>query len=262
MLAYLSHLLLSKHIKHITKKVRSSAIRNEFQAVPWINEFERGPTQTDPYKEQNTSLTRASQNSTKGSQELYAVTLEVAGQQGAGMHSLVSFQRLTAKLSDSVKILEPVMVNTEYYGISSHKSSIHFHDLFDLNYFNDVSKSKGLPPFMLRKEFFATAPKLVTYVMVKQTMSSHTHQKIRILWSSLDDEPCYRDYKLLKVNKLLVDMEFCVIKVVELPSVKYYLTQSPDEIRNTIIDISAQEQGVTVIFNEWRHYWLQGELDF
>lgn len=241
-------------------------VQNEFQSDLLVIEFESNKEGFPEARErQDFSQPITLQNTIKNNYCLYAIVLRVSGQQGAGMHSLVSFQNLTSQLANTVKVLEPIMVNTEYLGIdSTQKSSIHFHDLFDIEYFNEVSVSSDLPPITLRKEFFKSAPKVAIYVIASQAIrvASSSQQTVRIVWSATSNsEPCYnKDYKL---KQMLDKIEVYVKKVVEVTYVGRI--RSIEMLKMAIFGTSESNvlaESKTIIFNEWRHYWYHVHVSF
>ena len=69
------------------------------------------------------------------------VTLAVDGQQGAGIHAIVSLRHVTSSHNFSVKILEPILIGTCYAAFdnmtqtSFTDTSVQFSDLFDIEHY-------------------------------------------------------------------------------------------------------------------------------
>lgn len=205
-------------------------------------------------------------NSSVNSHSLYAIVLHVAGQQGAGMHSLVSFQCLTRYLSNSVKILEPVMVKTEYCGFDStfphRKGSVLFSDLFDLKHFNCASELMERPPIVPRNQFLASAPKNVVLVKVNGVTKKRSTLQIKVFWSADSkasnprNQKCYQESN--QVISPLSRAGFCVIKVIDM---LFDGQISPGKLQKFISE-DKSIQNVTIVFSEWRHYWYKSDVDF
>lgn len=221
---------------------------------------------TTVLKGQRTPLSHEQRESSVNSDSLYAIVLHVGGQQGAGMHSLVSFQCLTHFLSNSVKILEPVMVKTEYCGfdstVSYRKGSVPFSDLFDLKHFNRISELMERPPIVPRNKFLASAPKNVVLVKVNGVSAKRSTLQIKVLWSAHSkasnpqNQKCYQES-----NRVILPLSragFCVIKVIDM---QFDGQISPNKVQ-TFIDEDKSIQNVTIVFTEWRHYWYKSDVDF
>ena len=76
----------------------------------------------------------------------YVLVLRYSGQQGAGVKALSSLQQWMRDLRLPMKIVEP-FVQTSVLGMcqSQPREGIRFGDMFDLDQFNAVSRSQGLP---------------------------------------------------------------------------------------------------------------------
>lgn len=190
----------------------------------------------------------------------YVVTLEVDGQQGAGIHAIVSLQHTTASTEFSVKILEPILIKTQYAAFEMvHKntstSSVRFSHLFNLQHYNYVSKKLGHPLVISREEFFASAHKKVLYVIMRPVYGVKK-PIVNVFWTSRlqshkagNDKTCYFDNKL---RHLLQYRDYCVVKVIE---VMFSGNIPAEQIHPIIYGESPKSKNLTIIFSEWRHYW-------
>lgn len=110
----------------------------------------------------------------------FVMTLEYTGQLVAGLRGLRSQQCWISSFRLPLVIVEPFLSNSSlrnsYDLWSQHSSSgsnnMRFHDIFDLNYFNEQSNASGQSPLVSWEHFHAFAPRKIIVVTLG---SVHVH---------------------------------------------------------------------------------------
>ena len=182
----------------------------------------------------------------------YVMALKYSGQQAVGIQALISLQCWATSFHLPVAILEPIMSGTEFISISpQNRSFIRFSDLFDIEHFNQRSKSTGKVPMGTREDFIMNAPTEVIYVRIQESSISRA-SKPQIVDSVLDEKKhCYEvPREIFQINQL-GRANFCITRKIE---VQYSFISSVKKLQKLIFG-SRSPQDVTVVFDYWRARW-------
>ena len=92
----------------------------------------------------------------------YILTMEFAGQQGAGTYALVSQQCFVSNLGLPAYIVEPFVINSvlrhTYPNTHDRNTHMKFSDLFDIDTFNTESVKSGYGPLVRWERFLNSGP--------------------------------------------------------------------------------------------------------
>ena len=92
----------------------------------------------------------------------YILTMEFAGQQGAGTYALVSQQCFVSNLGLPAYIVEPFVINSvlrhTYPNTHDRNTHMKFSDLFDIDTFNTESVKSGYEPLVRWERFLNSGP--------------------------------------------------------------------------------------------------------
>ena len=201
----------------------------------------------------------------------YVVAMSFSGQQGAGIQALTSLQCWVASFNLPMYILEPVMSKTVFVSIPrvSQDTFLTFSDLFDIEYFNRISKSLGYALVGTRKEFYSDAPREAIYVHVKsapKNTSLRNENTTNLFWragsKANGQQNCY-EFEASRLGVLAEEEDFCFVRIVEaICSHKNILKISDKDVQEVIFGDQSPEK-VTIFFNKWETSWFveNDELD-
>ena len=195
----------------------------------------------------------------------YVTALTYSGQQGAGIQALTSLQCWATSFNLPVQILEPIMYKTNFLSFLKEDKNgtfMRFSDFFDVEHFNQVSRSIGFQvPIGKREDFFSNAPREVIFIREKMVPSnvSMTERVLKVVWSADSaqnrENRCYQDDKVNKTMAPLLKENFCIIKVIEGSFLlKSHYIFSDKEVQS-IIYKNRSPQDTTLIFSFWRTPW-------
>lgn len=194
----------------------------------------------------------------------YVVAMSFSGQQGAGIQALTSLQCWVMSFNLPMVILEPVMSKTVFVSIPrvSQDTFLTFSDLFDIQYFNRISKSVGYALVGTREEFYSDAPRDAVYVHVMsapKNTSLRNEATTKLIWRADSlahgDQNCY-EFEAGRLEVLSKEEGFCFVRIIEaICSHKNILKISDKDVQEVIFGDWPPDQ-VTIFFNKWETSWF------
>ena len=195
----------------------------------------------------------------------YVTVGKYMGQQGAGARDIASLQcflmSLKKYLGLSFVLMEPYFQDNQlegYVGTNS-TAAIKFRDIFDNDYFNNISKETGRTEMVERDEFVQKRPSYT--ILIK--FVEKPEMKEAVVWQSetVNGIPeCLEREKLLKQDGLLTNhnsQNICVVLVVTLPINRADKHENPvmiEDIRDSIFK-EWPPQKVTLMISRWGGYY-------
>ena len=187
----------------------------------------------------------------------YVLVLRYSGQQGAGVKALSSLQQWIRDLNLPMTIVEP-FIQSSILGIHPAKvgvnKSVRFGEMFDLDNFNAVSRSEGLPEMTPWSAYSARTLGRAVYVnMVTIRDRQAPFSPPTISW---EDDPGGERCQVAEITGPdESSVSLCQARRVE-AYWKFASTHalSSDEVYNTILG-GLDPSSVTLIFSIWRGPW-------
>ena len=168
----------------------------------------------------------------EGSGKLYTIVMHLTGQQASGIQALINLQCRAHSLNIPMAILEPVIVQNKFRAMPSLEFGdsgaslvrrdpvVQFHDLFDFDNFNRISKDMDYAQLVPRNTFFESAPRNIIFVVLYDGEMNEVPKLIKLwpkpsaannscfdpLTSQLGSDPKYQLYQIIKKG-------FCAVKV-------------------------------------------------
>ena len=183
------------------------------------------------------------------------LVLRYSGQQAAGVAALASLQRWVKDIRLPTMIVEPffqksVMGNRRIR--SSPSLSARFSDMFDLDHFNKVSRSEGVPEIIDWPTYITSRPRKA--VLVEMVLSKQASAEPPVVtWSAATRDECSLKTIANPMNN--TDISLCVVRRIKgywKFGSKYIL--SADVVYNTVLD-GLDPTELTLIFSLWRGPW-------
>ena len=194
----------------------------------------------------------------------YILTMEFAGQQGAGTYALVSQQCFVSNLGLPAYIVEPFVINSvlrhTYQNTHDKNTHMKFSDLFDIDTFNTESNKSGYGPLVRWERFLNSGPDRAILV----ELQSGGQKSTDVVWDgySTQDSPCYKD-KQYPEHGNVINSTLCLVRIVRMCCVYSRDTKklstpgtimTTEELRHGIFSNWKSEQ-VTILFKQWTGLW-------
>ena len=193
----------------------------------------------------------------------FVMTMEYTGQLVAGLRALESQQCWISSFGLPLVLVEPFLNNStlrnsyrlwkEHIGNSE---AVQFHDVLDLNYFNQRTQTVGNPVLVSWEHFYTFAPRKVIVVTIDNV---HYYQclQFRDGMCSWDIEqgnffaPCKIPEETQQTLHSLKRHNFVVVRNVCLNCMEEFSKLTPGAITEHIFG-PYNPHDVTVIFNKWK----------
>ena len=197
----------------------------------------------------------------------YILTMQFAGQQGAGIYALISQQCFVSNLNIHAHIVEPFVINSvlrhTYPSTNDRNNLIKFSDMFNIDVFNTASIRSGYGPLVRWEQFLNSGPDRAILVDLLQ---SGDKKGTDVVWDgySTQDSPCYK-YKQYPRHRKVINSTLCFVRIVRLccvhsRSLNLSSTPGPEtlmttkELRYGIFGNWKSEQ-LTVLLKNWQSLW-------
>ena len=194
----------------------------------------------------------------------YILTMEFKGQQGAGIHALISQQCFVSNLSIHAHIVEPFVINSvlrhTYPSTHDRNKLIKFSDMFNIDTFNTESARSGYGPLVRWEQFLSSHPDRAILVELR----SGGQKRTDVVWDgySTQDSPCYKD-KQYPEHRNVINYTPCLVRIVRICCVhsKEYLNKLSTPGKITIEELSHvifgnwKSEQMTVLFKNWGALW-------
>ena len=206
------------------------------------------------------------------SEKGYVLTLKYAGQQGAGVRSLLSQQCWAESFHLPMYIVEP-FIEESICGIPTDltktENVLRMSDFFDIDHFNEASRNSGYTEVASWEDFLRIAPKKVIVVQERgwywhKKPAARGHPKVQ--WeASLSNHgtaTCFRPgffslyHAVDKIQHLVDYHDFCVVRIVSFDAPIYgdWVMFSETEMYRDIFGRWKPEE-VTVVVSFWANNW-------
>ena len=194
----------------------------------------------------------------------YILTMKFGGQQGAGIHALISQQCFVSNLSVHAHIVEPFVINSvlrhTYPSTHDRNKLIKFSDMFNIDTFNTESAKSGYGPLVRWEQFLSSRPDRAILVELR----SGGEKSADVVWDgySTQESPCYKD-KQYPEHRNVINSTMCLVRIVRICCVHSKESNNlstpetimtTEELRRGIFGNWKSEQ-VTIIFNHWSALW-------
>ena len=200
----------------------------------------------------------------RSKQEVTYVTVhKYMGQQGAGARDIASLQcflmSLQKSMNHSFVLMEPYFKDNHFAGSpnTTLTDALKFSDIFNMDYFNTVSRETGRTEMVTQEEFTAMGPGYTILIKLIEKPDGEA----AILWKSDVANPkCLNGEKIHKLEHSFsdkMDPKICVVQVVALPFNMANRQESPVKIRDIRDSIFKEwpPQKVTLIIGWWGGYY-------
>ena len=194
----------------------------------------------------------------------YVTVGKYMGQQGAGARDIAALQcflmSLKKYLGLSFVLIEPYFQDNQLEGFvgTNSTAAIRFRDIFDIEYFNNISKETGRTEMVERDELVQKRPRYT--ILIKLVENSKKNEAV--LWQSktVNGIPeCLEREKLLKLDRFSrhSSQKICVVRVVALPINRFGKQESPVKIKDIRDSIFKEwpPQKVTLMISRWGGYY-------
>ena len=190
----------------------------------------------------------------------FILTMEFLGQQGAGMHALISQQCFVSNLDIPAYIVEPFVINSvfrhTYPNTRDRKTLIKFSDLFNFDAFDAESIKSGYGPLVRWEQFLNSGSSKAILVELQSGGQKGTD----VVWDgySTQDSPCYKDKQYPK-HRNVINSTLCLVRIVRLCCV-HSANLNQLSTPGTIMTMKQLRHGifgnwksekVTILFNSW-----------
>ena len=229
---------------------------------------------------------------TNGEKHGYVLTLDYGGQQGAGIHGVVSQQCWVGSFSLPMSIVEPFIKDSLVGNSGKTESVIRFSDYFDMGHFNSVSEREGYAKLATWEEFLENAPRDMVYVHMQDKPSTQMPRRGRkmisrnraemawnrwksaatvshdldisegIIWDGSVNQQgstheCYRmmDQLPSQLQPLITKHGFCIVRVVKLPYTEWHKAHAFEEWEHDTILKGLKLKNMSMVFNMWAGSW-------
>ena len=192
----------------------------------------------------------------------YVTVSKYLGQQGAGARDIAALQcflmSLQKSMNHSFVLMEPYFKDNQFAGSpnTTLTDALKFSDIFNMDYFNTVSRETGRTEMVTQEEFMAMGPAYT--ILIKPIVKPDG--EAAILWKSDVANPeCLNGEKMHELEHSFgkMDPKICVVQVVALPFNMADRQESPVKIRDIRDSIFKEwpPQKVTLIIGWWGGYY-------
>lgn len=171
-----------------------------------------------------------------------------SGQQGAAVKALASLQRWIRDVHLPMVIVEPILYNSV---MGVRKQGVRFSDMFDLDHFNAVSRSEGVPELIDWPTYLAKAPRTAVFIKMN-SVSTKTIPDPQLKWNATNDRDC--------VTRNISGPDSTSISLCQVRTVTGYWkfvsvhTLSEGDVYGTVLG-GLDPTNITLVFSLWRGPW-------
>ena len=181
------------------------------------------------------------------------LVVRYSGQQGAGVVALSSLQRWVRDVRLPMMIVEPFLQQSVIGNrqLSASGPSVRFSDMFDLEHFNEVSRSEGAPEIIDWSTYIANGPHKAVFVDMVSNGDRQASTELQVTWTAATSDGCWPS----RVPKLMKNVSLCVLRTVK-GYWNFMSTRilSADDVYNTVLD-GLDPTELTLVFSLWRGPW-------
>ena len=188
----------------------------------------------------------------------YILVQRYSGQQGAGIQALLSLQQWTRDVGLPMMIVEPFLRLSvmQIPRADVGPTGVWFSDMFDLQNFNEMSRSEGSPEIVDWPTFSASASRYIVHVKMIAIDRHTDFSRPKVVWTAAPESRKCKMYgrRICNVARQL-NRTCCVVRVVE----AYWKfasrhSLSSEDVYGTILGGLDPFQ-ITLIFSLWRGPW-------